>query len=658
MRRSGNWNYVEKKDKEFWVSVHYLVPSLLRVFGIPMIHASYQRPVDGDVRIISYPQQQLPGITLLYDFFWRSPDCFIPLKSYVCQVGGFTPPIAFGKRELLVMLWQLSKGSKNEAFITKLYRKLDPIFLQGDDIEWDKATIMATASKSKLPVVEAKTQLELVYTLWVQYIKRHYDHALLGRTDEERLNTQMICVDALRNHLKPNTLNPPARSICDALALVDDTLCFKGKSNPAFQDFPGSVMNQDLLDWFMSHGRYPGTLRKDIIKILRLHQKILIQKNRAMGKSEQTPCFRYWDNSTEYPIFYQRDIGKYRYRADRKMEPTFAMKNIVFQRGKDEDVSSSKDCLYQLLGGSQEGLCELAKLTAHGLCEQKLFQGVVVLSIKQARKLHLFLSLVSGHSVSSMDWSESMRDLSKKSAMDELIEMKIEGQPFAFSHDDGKQLNPEQWIRLRKIFSGVHITSQDAILGRKKHKNTVQWLVIGNDQTVQKLRSHGIKVNQLSFSLNSVYPSFKASPWVQQILPLWGYLQLQTKKENEQSTTFRTIQLFMNGCCQLTKKEVDFIPAMTLYNGYTAYCKAQGREDILKFKDFNDVLETTYGLKRIRHHYTDGKNPTGFNRIIFTASEQVANSEQHEPPSPKALFLDKLEQMEREVREHFDKYPF
>lgn len=130
MRRSMNWNYIEKKDMEFWKSVHYLVPILLKIYGVPMKHEWSMRSANGDARIIAYPERQLPIVTSLYHFFSSSPDCFIPCGDYVCNIRETLTPIAFGKLELLVKLRQLAKGTANYAYITSLYSQLEPIFLK------------------------------------------------------------------------------------------------------------------------------------------------------------------------------------------------------------------------------------------------------------------------------------------------------------------------------------------------------------------------------------------------------------------------------------------------------------------------------------------------------------------------------------------------
>ena len=145
--------------------------------------------------------------------------------------------------------------------------------------------------------------------------------------------------------------------------------------------------------------------------------------------------------------------------------------------------------------------------------------------------------------------------------------------------------------------------------------------------------------------------------WIQRIFPLWGYLQLNAKNKTAQEPKFETVQLFMERCCQITKREGEFISAKDLYDDYTAYCNSQNWKHFLKLKDFNDVLETEYKLKRSRHHFTDGRNPTGYKNILFTASTQGQVQMEQEVLSSKELFFQKLDQMEEEVRAHFDQYP-
>lgn len=401
-------------------------------------------------------------------------------------------------------------------------------------------------------MTQAKTQLENVYRLWVQYIKRHYDHALLGRNDTARLNTRIQCIEALRNHIKPDLLNPtPIRNICDALTIVDDTLCFDGTPNPSIPDFPGGVMGKELLSWMIRVGKVPEKFRPEVIKILRLYQKILVHERKASGNSWKNICFSYWSNNTEYSILF-RD-NRYTCVKSSKKYPTFAKKHIQIQM--DGSTTVPKEYLYQMLHGNQEGLCELAKLSAYCLCEEKLFKGAIVLSKEQWLALLIFLSAVTGTERSVLKRAENMRTISKQNMIDELIEMKIDGQSVVFCNDDGKSLNAEQWVRLRKIFSGAHITRKDSILGRKMHKSTVQWFVIGDDETVQKLQKHQMKAKRFAVKMELIPPECGALLWMRQILPLWGYLQMQKKKKGDDTPTYTTVQQFWINAAKSQKKK-------------------------------------------------------------------------------------------------------
>lgn len=367
---------------------------------------------------------------------------------------------------VLVKLWQLSEGSAHHDYITALYSQLEPIFREADDIDWNRSF---TVTKSQ--AAQAKTQLENTYRLWVQYIKRHYDHALLGKNDVSRLNTQIVCIEALRNRIEPDLVDPtPVKSICDALTIVDDTLCFYGVPDPAIPDFPGGVMGKELLGWLMRVEKIPEKFRPEVIKILRLHQKILVHKHETPGSSWENMCFSYWDGSTEYFIFFQEN--RYSCVKSVKKFPAFSRKHIQIQM--DGSTMASKEYLYELLHGNQAGLCELAKITTYCLCEEKLFGGVIVLSIEQWRALFVFLSAATEAERPTMQSAENMRTISKQNMMDRLIEMKIRGQSIVFCLDDKKSLNAEQWVRLRKIFSGVHITRvYELLLSNLKGRNWV-----------------------------------------------------------------------------------------------------------------------------------------------------------------------------------------
>ena len=373
-----------------------------------------------------------------------------------------------------------------------------------------------------------------------------------------------------------------------------------------------------------------------------------------MGDTGKSCCFYYREQRTEYHISYCNDTGKFSCRTIELLDPVLARKYIDITPRKA--TSAPKEFLYQLLKGDQERLCELAQPTAICLSAEKLFDGAIVLAFENSYEVFKFISMVGGKDLDTLLSPRRLKQLTKQLEIDELIEMKMHGQPFAICVDKGERLNAEQWIRLKKIFRGVRLTCKDSVLGRKMHRSTAQWFIIGDDQTMSRLKAHKIKAWRLS--LNLAAPScISGMSWIQRIFPLWGYLQLNAKNKTAQGPKFETVQFFMERCCQITKREGEFVPAKDLYDHYTAYCNSQNWEHFLKLKDFNDVLETEYKLKRSRHHFTDGRNPTGYRNILFTTSTQGQVQKEQEVLSSKELFFQKLDQMEEEVRAHFDQYP-
>lgn len=475
----------------------------------------------------------------------------------------------------------------------------------------------------------------------------------MGRNVQEKLDMRIRCVDAWSNHVLPNASFFSLKSFCDNLMLVDDTLSLNYfPDRQRYPDFPQRpVIGKDLLDFMIKNGDFPSVLRPDIIKVLRLLQKIKVRDKKAMSDTDKFSCFSYREKWTEHHIIYSEDTGMFKCRQSESQYPILVRKYIDVK--PDNVASPPKEFLFQLVKGDQEQLCALAKLAACCLSAGKLFNGVIVLSAEQGFMVCDFLSMVAGKNPESFYTIKGIRELSKQSVMDELIEMKMRGQPFAFCKDNASRLNPEQWERLRKLFSGVRLTCNDPVLGRKMHRSTTQWFIIGNDQTMSKLKIHKIRAKRLSLDFEEI-SSVSEVLWMQRIFPLWGYLQLKGKKEEAKGSEFKTVHLFMDNCCQITKNEVEFIPAKSLYDHYVAYCNDHGWTDILKLKDFNDVLK----LKRIRHHFTDGKNPTGFKNILLVNDVQCKAKGEQEVLPPKELFYQKLDQMEEEVRAHFDQYPF
>ncbi len=657
-----SWKKIESEDMKFWNSVNAIAFTLLRVFGVQLSYGVIQSRRYGNHRVVCQPTCLTFSISSIYKFFSDSPDHFIPLQDGLCEMLQMPTPIAFGKQELLIKFYQAAKGSPQEGFIIALYRQIDRFFRQGDNQAWDVASITSGPQPKDSEIAVAKQQLDQVYTLWVRYVMRHYDHALLGRSDEDKLYVKIRCVDALRNHQIVKANNPclpslSVQTICSSLMLVDDTLCLNYLPDIlGYPSLKSPVMGELLLEALMRITSFPLKFRPEIIKILRLYQRIGVQRRKRTKEIESDKCFFYCIQKMEYHISYCEKTGMFRSYNSLYPNSTLVRKYIYLDSKND---SIPKEFIFQLVKGDQKQLCELAKIAAYCFWVEKMYSGVIVLSISQAPSMYLLLSLIAGTKPKpkSPIEADSMRNLSREASIDKLIEMKIRGQSFAFCYDDVERLNPKQWERLRKLFTGVLLCSKDSILKRKMHRNTTQWFVIGDDRTVHKLKMQKIQVKRLSIDLcdSLVVPNMS---WIQQIFPLWGFLQLKAKREKAQEPISKTIHLFLQNCCQISKKEVEFIPARVLYDHYGDYCSSRGWKDVLKFKDFNDELETTYGLKRSRKHNTNGSNPTGYRNIIFTGSVQCHPPKEQIPLSSKDVFFQKLDQMEQEVREHFEQYPF
>lgn len=690
MRMNFDWNKLQKADIAFWNSVDAAVTTLL-CYQAPKTNRTSYRAFYGDQRICAVPSSAVfaPQLTNLYNFFSRSPECFVPIHGYICEMSGTENPMAFGRKELLIRLWNTSlQGSPPEhviLYVIALFRQIDPFFRGGDGNEWDLLAVTSAYPTSKLPVTEAKKVFNQLYTKWVQYIKHHYNRLLLGVDDKSKLYTMTRCIDSIRNHER-NSLALFAEGLCNSVIVMDDTLLhFLPPLRPeeVKEWYLTPIIDRCFLDSFIKEHTFPVKLRPDLIKFLQLKKKILLKDEATYGSLPADLCFSYAiDNKTYYDIFYDDSSEMFTSRLSQYSLLRPAKKNIFLRL--DFERQPPKEYLYHVTDGDWNRLCELAKIIACALSTQKLFNGVVVLPTTSVSALIPILFMAYGRALPPMKEIYNIREYSKNSSIDRLISMKWNGVPFLFcsskkmtrqeeySPDDSHgssihfdcsseniRLNPEQWDRLRKIFSGVTLTCQDTILGHKKHRNVMQWFLIGDDKAIQALRSKNIRVWRVSFTPYNRNMWDCASQWMQQVLPLWGLLQLKKPpKKDKLDVKYETIRLFMENCCRIIKTDGEFVPARELYEEYKAYCTRMNRNDILLFKDFNKTIEQDYGQKRKSLHRTNGTNLTGFYRIIYIGESAKQFTKADIMKAKKEAFFRQLDQIEAEVRKHFPTYPF
>lgn len=659
----------DELDLQFWDALGGTITCIVRWFGISSHYVQIQTAeidpktlLPRDTRVIAVPESQDSLVQNLYAFFANSPDRFAPDGDVLIDLHPDTAT-AFGKRELLVVLWKLAGGASNGQ-MSEMCKKLDAIFRLED---FEGGAPADWLKQHPQEVRRAKKALEDFYQQWFRYVARHYDKNVKGVDTETKLQFQVRALDMKRNRDVGGQLLPII-DIFQKLLLVDGTLCYMKTQEATPSVAFGMPVTSKLLDQLLQQYSLRKKHRPDLEKVLRLKQKSLQEEEKQEKKRQKegvitaapNPCFSFARGERTYNIYYDKETCKFSGYVG-SWEPV--RKRVHFSYGEG---TIPKRFLYQLVGGNWGQLRLVAKAACCAMSTQKLFQGVIVADCENTRDLVAFLQTLSGEKTSC---TMPLRQLSKAETIHTLITAKLRGQLIGESYvEEGKErMNPEQWVRLRKLFNGSQITQKDAILGEKKHRNTMQWFVIGDDEIRVQLQKKGIKALRGPYcripDLQSEEDKMQLAQgmlWMQIILPLWGFLIMQEKvKEKEtENTTSEIVQLFVTHCCQLNVKNGDFLPARELYAHYEEFCKLHRRTDVLKFKDFNDILETEYGQKRVQWHYEKNKNPTGFFSIRFLGLPDQPLCNLAPSPDDQQLFFDRLKQITEIVKDHFVEWPF
>lgn len=658
-----DWKKVERQDNQFWDAVKGSMFDIFRLIGVTDRRNWVQNTYTGDMRIVACPKVTGAPEQGIYDFFSASPDCFVPDGRFLIDMWTEVPA-AFKKRDLLVVLWKLVGGQRNEM-VSETCRHLDKIFQQ-EAVANSEENAADWFQDHPKEIRDAKLQLEELYRQWFKYVARHYNKTLKGTDDESKKRYQIRLIEGKRNQ-EIRAEGPSLDEAIKTLRLMDDTLCWHLPSGDREACVGLSVTKDSLRRW-MEEYQFPAKYLGEIKKLLRLHQKILCAKCEPILREQAKdpmahPCFSYVWNGKVYNVYWQKDKKMFSFAMISQTEKRPAVKQILMQ--KWGEITVPKEYLYALSGGNWDNFGQLAKITAYAVCAEKLFHGAIVVDEYGVPELAAVLEWISGRIEPSIDALAKgnpllLSSLSKESTKDQFIDMKIDGRLFAVCCDDVNRLNPDQWKRLKKVLSGVSITYRDSILGRKRHRNMMQWFVCGNDLTFQKLAINRIEtmrapVYQVPENVGSV-----ASLWLQLILPMWGFLQLQRKGAAKAlpENCMPAVQYFMEHCCCLLSEDNEFLPARELYEHYVDFCQMMRRKDVLKFKDFNDVLENSYGQKRVRYHRTTGENKTGYKRIRFLGVNPSTLQPVPSTPSEREQFFARLEQIADEVKKHFPDWPF
>lgn len=660
----------DELDLQFWDTLGDAITYIARWIGISFHYTQIQTTeidpktlLPRDTRVIAVPNSQNPSVQKLYAYFVSSPERFVPDGDMLIDLHPDTYT-AFGKRELLVALWNLAGEESNDQ-MSEMCKKLDAIF-RSEDFEGGAPADWLKQHPQE--VRKAKKTLEDFYQQWFRYVARHYNKNVKGTDTETKLQFQVRALDAKRNRDAGGPLLSVI-NIFKKLLLVDGTLCYIKAQEATPSVAFGVPVTSELLNQLLQQYSLRKKYRPDLEKVLQLKQKSLQEEEKQKKKqqkegvitAEPNPCFSFARGQKTYNIFYDKKTRKFSGCVG-DWEPV--LKQVHLSYGKKSTIP--KHYLYQLVGGNWDQLQLVAKAACCAMSTQKLLHGAIVSDLENTKELVAFLQTLSGEETSC---TMPLRQLSKAEAIHTLITAKLRGQLIGVSYvEEGKErMNPEQWVRLRKLFNGSQITQKDAILGEKKHRNTMQWFVIGDDEIRVQLQKKGIKALRGPYcripDLQSEEDKMQFEQgmlWMQIILPLWGFLIMQEKvKEKEpENTTSEIVQLFVTHCCQLNVKNGDFLPARELYAHYEEFCKLHRRTDVLKFKDFNDILETEYGQKRVQWHYEKNKNPTGFFSIRFLGLPGQPLCNLAPSPDDQQLFFDRLEQITEIVKDHFVKWPF
>lgn len=665
-----------REDEEFWLAVKETISILIPIIGVQ--YSRYEmvdpypskRPralkmqIGPDGTIKTQPPQtrvcyraDISPATEICDFFSQSPLCYIPLKKYVCNVSGRVGPLAIDELGMLMLLWNMCANSPDRNYVTALCQAVQPIFRQGNDIYWS-ARDLWKYDRKKLPVQAFQHSLRTLYPLWVRYIQRHYDRQLLGTDSKSKVNTISICFEGLRN-LEKKTNGPSVSTLLNSFQLIDDTLCLMtGEDNPQGVSLSKTTLREALEKYGFSTSVYSS-----VTELLCWYQKYLIdekRKWREQGKEtagSRTQSLAYAYNQRRYEIKYDKKIKIFTCSQSilgssnpktrwRKELPVYIENKIP--------VDAPKEFLYQLSGGSLNVLRELAVAVAQCISAQQIYNGAILIPKDAFEYVVVLLEWLT----ESIIVERNLDELAKDDAVDFFITQKANRQPITLAVDSNQHISGQKWNRLKKLISGATVTSKDSILGRKKHKNEAQWLIIGDTKTAQRLRKHEIPYTYLDIKrLPFEFSDIQASRWLQFIFPLWGMIPMRASKSHAIQIKSDVLGNFLRCNCVFLENDSAFLPARTLYDAYVIYCQRLGEVPLL-FKDFNRIMEQNYFQQRVRCHTSKGSNRTGYRRIQLRDAEIPIKSIDAVHDDGKVAFFQRIDEIQDEVLNCFPEFPF
>ncbi len=610
-------------------------------------------------RLVCEPVQNVPGFRELLYFFSASPEWMIPFEGYACypregdgpihppgamaaweQITGLYRPVGLDQMSLLLVLCEMVRrsGSVHGAYAFALCRQAYPEFRQLDAGEpWDMDQVEGFRAE-QLPVAAMTGAMGVLFPLWLRYLRRHYDRRLWGRDNMSAAKAVADCLEGSR-YTRGTVTDRTVWQQLSLLPMIDDTLCL-----------PRGEHGMRPIRTLANAMGLPGSER-ELTKLLRLYQQAAAaeaRKRRPKDGSGAPRCreILLMQSALRYIVSYQREEKRFSCTANG--EDTGGWRSPV-QISSPQQLEPPVEYLYRLTGGDEAVLRELARAAALCAARGKRDPKAIVADDGAAVLLMWITGALEEDPV-------PLSTLCKAGAADELIARKWGRQSVVLACHDGKRMPAEEWKRLGKLISGATVAYSDPVLGRKKHRNEAQWLILGDELTAQELTKHGIRSITLKCGkAPEIFEGTRASDWVKIFLPLWGLMQLSRRGgvSSAKRQAPRTLEQFWADCCDLDG-ESGFIPARTVYDAYRAYCGEQGDPAVLLLKDFNREFEQRSGLARVRRHRT-GSNPTGYVglRLIKNAPPQKDEEEQ-----ARQAFRDLVGRIEGEVRSAFPDIPF
>ena len=521
-------------------------------------------------------------------------------------------------------------------------------------------------SYKAIPINEYKTISKLLdefYSRWFDFIDRHIGK--WNRIFEEKLNKHIFLEDLFHKLIESREYNFKYINEGKYFRVIDNTLYFYlDNANGIGTEMP---INDDTIGLFAYSFCFESEEKKVFTDLLPYYQKYFIAQKKKLG-TPSNHIFFYVDElhpmrNTRYRttkfLLEGKAINCFKEVSDNN--PILCEANSGIQIIHNPSKTVSFDIPYQLLNDISDSksdiLDEFSQFLACCLGRKKKYNVFAFHKNINYSDLCRFIQTVSlgPHTFPEIC---SLRDLADQGFLNKLIQYKIERQfvlPVSVSSKDLANLTSEKRAYLKKLLSGKQISINDDILGKRKHKSELTYLLFGNEQDIKSLeKALETKIQSVSFSLPQECSLTKENIlWIQFYLLLWGYSPINSTSKKSKSTASEdgsilpSVRSFIEKCCEFSDgsetKQSD------LYNAYKLFCSTINLKPI-KVGDFSKQLMNNYDLKRYRPHYKANTNPYYFQRIALREDR----NEMRQPETETPNFHNYLRQIEDELNK---KYP-